>query len=148
MPLLIPVITILMLLMIAQYIFNCLTCFVSPHVNKIQHEVLVQQEYIKLHPTMEIITHPQMDTTIRTLRLETSKRGRPSAPPHPSSAGCSQRDLDAPIPKELGLLSLEGRNVRQLEQEKESRIVVAKRQGKSPRKQNKGRSKDLNENLR
>ena len=58
MPLLIPVITILMLLMIAQYIFNCLTHFVSAHVNKIQHEVLVQQEYIKLHPTMEIITHP------------------------------------------------------------------------------------------
>ena len=49
-----------------------------------------------------------MDTSIRTLRLETSKRGRPNAPRHPSSAGSSQRDLNAPIPKELGLLSLEG----------------------------------------
>ena len=49
-----------------------------------------------------------MDTTIRTLRPETSKRGRPNAPHCPSSAGSSQRDLDAPIPKELGLPSLEG----------------------------------------
>ena len=49
-----------------------------------------------------------MDTTIRTLRLETSTMGRPNAPHHPSSAGCSQRDLDTPIPEELGLPSLEG----------------------------------------
>ena len=49
-----------------------------------------------------------MDTAIRTLRPETSKRGRPNAPHHPSSAASSQKDLDAPIPKELGLPSLEG----------------------------------------
>ena len=49
-----------------------------------------------------------MDTTIRTLRFETSKRGKPNAPHHPSSAGNSQKDLDVPIPKELGLPSLEG----------------------------------------
>ena len=49
-----------------------------------------------------------MDTAIRTLRLETSKRGRPNTPRHPSSAGSSQKDLDTPIPKELGLPSLEG----------------------------------------
>ena len=48
-----------------------------------------------------------MDTATRTLRLETSKRGRPNAPRCPSSAGSSQRDLDVPIPKELGLPSLE-----------------------------------------
>ena len=48
-----------------------------------------------------------MDTTIRTLRLETSKRGRPNASLHPSSAGSSQRDLHTPTPKELGLPSLE-----------------------------------------
>ena len=48
-----------------------------------------------------------MDTAIRTLRPETSKRGRPNAPHHPSSIGSSQRDLDAPIPKELDLSSLE-----------------------------------------
>ena len=47
-----------------------------------------------------------METAIRTLRLETSKR--PNAPWHPNSAGSSQRELDAPIPKELGLPSLEG----------------------------------------
>ena len=48
-----------------------------------------------------------MDTTIRTLRLETSKRGKPNVPLHLSSAGSIQRDLDAPIPKELVLPSLE-----------------------------------------
>ena len=49
-----------------------------------------------------------MDTTIRMLTLETSKRGRPNTPCHPSSAGRSQKDLAAPIPKELGLPSLKG----------------------------------------
>ena len=107
-PLLIPVITILMLHMIAPCTINCLTRFVSAQVNKLQHAVPVQEGYIKLHPTIENITHPQMDTTMRTLRLEISKRERPNAPHHPSSAGSSQRDLDAPIPKELGLTSLEG----------------------------------------
>ena len=63
---------------------------------------------IKLQPTTENITHPEMDTAIRTLRLETSKRGRPNTPRHPSSAGSSQKDLDTLIPKELGLPSLEG----------------------------------------
>ena len=48
-----------------------------------------------------------MDTAIRPLKLESSKRGRPNAPCHPSSAGSSQKDLDATIPKELGLLSLD-----------------------------------------
>ena len=57
---------------------------------------------------MENITHPQMDNAIRTLRLETSKSGRPNAPRNPSSAGSSQRDLDAPFPKEMCLPSLEG----------------------------------------
>ena len=68
----------------------------------------VQQGYMKLHLTMENITHPWMDTAIRTLRLETSKKGRPNAPHHPSSAENSQKELDAPIRKELGLPSLEG----------------------------------------
>ena len=49
-----------------------------------------------------------MNTAIRTLRPETSKTGRPSAPHCPYSAGSSQKDLDAPIPKELGLPSIEG----------------------------------------
>ena len=49
-----------------------------------------------------------MDTAIRTLRLETSKRGRPNTPRHPNSAGTSQKDLEAPISKELGPPSLEG----------------------------------------
>ena len=42
-----------------------------------QHPVPVQQGYIKLQPTMENITHPLMDITIKILRLETSKRGGP-----------------------------------------------------------------------
>ena len=105
-PLLIPVITILMLLMIAPCIIDCLTRFVSAQVNKLQHAVSVQRGYMKLEPTMENTTHPWMDTTIRTLRLETSKRGRPNAPS--LSQFSIQRDLDSTIPKELGLPSLEG----------------------------------------
>ena len=46
MALLIPVITILMLLMIAPCIINCLTHFFSAQVNKLQNAVLVQQGYI------------------------------------------------------------------------------------------------------
>ena len=49
-----------------------------------------------------------MNTTVWTLRLDISKRGKPNAPHHPSSAASSQKDLNAPIPKELGLPSLEG----------------------------------------
>ena len=97
-----------MLLMIAPCIINCLTCFVSAQVNKLQHAMPVQQRYVKLQRTMENITHPQMDMATRTLRPETSKRGRPNAPRCPSSVGSSQKELDTPIPKELGLLSLEG----------------------------------------
>ena len=70
-----------------------------------------------------------MDTTIRTLRLETSKRGKPNAPCHSSSAESSQRDLDSPTSKELSLPSLEGRKVG-LIGKKESRMAVAKRQKK------------------
>ena len=72
----------------------------------------------------------QMDTTIRTLRFETSKRGRPNAPHHPSSAGSIQRDLDVPSPKELGLPSLEGGMLGSQNRKKESKMVVAKRQRK------------------
>ena len=68
-----------------------------------------------------------MDTAIRTLRLETSKKGRPNAPPHPSSAGSSQRDLNTPIPKELGLPSLEGGMLGSLNRKRESKMAVAKR---------------------
>ena len=99
MPLLIPVMTILMLLVIGPCIINCLTHFVSAHVNKLQYEVRVQQGYIKLHPTMENITNPQMDTAIRTLRLEIGKRVSSKAPRHPSLAGSSQRDLMTLFPK-------------------------------------------------
>ena len=95
---LIPVITILMLLMIAPCIINCLTHFISAQVNKLQHAVPVQQGYMKLHPTVENITHPQMDTAIRTLRLEISKRGRPSAPHCPSSAGSVTQTLTPLFP--------------------------------------------------
>ena len=58
MPLLIPAIIILMWLMIAPCIINCLTQFVSVQVNMLQHAVTVQQGYINLQATMENITHP------------------------------------------------------------------------------------------
>ena len=102
MPLLVPVINILMLLVIDPCIINFLTHFVSAQVNKLQHAVPVQQEYIKLQPTTENITHPWMDTAIRTLRPETSKRGRPNAPRHPSSTGSSQKDLHTPYSQRSG----------------------------------------------
>ena len=54
----VPVIMILILLMIAPCIINCLTHLVSAQVNKLQHAVPVQQGYIKLHLTTENITHP------------------------------------------------------------------------------------------
>ena len=130
MPLLVPVITISMLLVIAPCVINCLTHFVSSQVNKLQHAVPIQQRYIKLHLNTENITHPQMDTTIRTLRLETSKRERPNTPHHPSSAGSSQKDLDTPIPKELGLLSLEGGMLGSQNRKQESKMAAAIRQGR------------------
>ena len=107
-PLLVPVIAVLMLLVIAPCITNCLTPLACAQVSKLQHAEPVQQGYIKLQLTTENISHPQMDTAIRTLRPETSKRGSPNAPHHPSSAGSSQRDLDAPVPQEWGFPSLEG----------------------------------------
>ena len=58
MPLLVPVITILMPLMIAPCIINCLTHLVSAQVKKLQHAVPVQQGYIKLQLTTGNITHP------------------------------------------------------------------------------------------
>ena len=69
-----------------------------------------------------------MDTAIRTLRLETSKRGRPNTPCHPTLAGSSQRDLSAPIPKELGPPWLEWGMIGSQNRKKESKMVVAKRQ--------------------
>ena len=72
-----------------------------------------------------------MDTAIRTLRLQTSKREKPNTPRCPSSAGSNQKDLDAPIPKELGLPSLEGGVLGRKNREKESRMAVAKREEKA-----------------
>ena len=51
-------ITVLMLLMFAPCIVNCLTHFVSVQLNKLQPAVPVQQGHIKLYPTMENITYP------------------------------------------------------------------------------------------
>ena len=69
-----------------------------------------------------------MDTAIRTLRLETSKKQRPNTPCCPTSAGSSQRDPYAPFPKELGLPSLEAGMISSYNRKKESKMVVAKRQ--------------------
>ena len=101
-----PCYAILMMLMIIPCTVNCLTCFVSAKVNQLQHAVPVQQRYKTTAEHGKY--HTCLDTAIRILRIETSKRGRPNTPGHPSSVGSSQKDLDAPIPKELGLPSLEG----------------------------------------
>ena len=120
---------ILMMLMIIPCTVNCLTCFVSAQVNQLQHAVPVQQRYKTTADHGK--HHTPLDTAIRTLRIETSKRGRPNTPHCPSSAGSSQKDLDAPIPKELGLPSLEGGMLGSQNREKESKMAVAKRQGRS-----------------
>ena len=101
-----PCYAILMMLMIIQCTVNCLTCFVSAQVNQLQHAVPVQQRYRTTADHGKY--HTTLDTAIRTLRIETSKRGRPNTHRCPSSAGSSQKDLDAAIPKELGLPSLKG----------------------------------------
>ena len=136
MPLLIPVITIFMLLMIAPCIINCLPRFVFAQVNKLQHVVLVQRGCIKPHPTMGNITHPQRDSAIRTLRLETSKKGRPNALPRPNTARSSQGYLDGPIPKDLGLPSVEGGILGSQNRKKDSKMLVAKRQRKGKSSEN------------
>ena len=90
-----------------------------------------------------------MDTTVRTLRLETSKKERPSALHHPSSAGSSQRELDAPIPKELGLPSLKGEcQIVRIGKRSPKWQWLKEKEGKSLLKWNKGRSEDRSENLR
>ena len=112
-----------MLLMIVPCIINCLTCFVSAQVNKLKHAVPVQQRY-KTTAAHGKYHSPLDGHTIRTPRLETSKRGRPN------TAGSSQKDFDIPIPKELGLPSLEGGMLGRWNRKKESKMAVAKRQGR------------------
>ena len=57
MPLLKPVITILILLMIASCVINCLTSFVSAQVSKLQNAELIQRGYVELYLTTENIYH-------------------------------------------------------------------------------------------
>ena len=152
MSLLIPVITILMLLMIVPCIINCLNHFFLCPGQQAKTCSASSTRIYKTTANHENITHPQMDTAIRTLRLETSKGGRPNTPRHPSSAGSSQKDLDAPIPKELGLPSLGGMLGSQNRQQ-ESKMAVAKRQGrekpvKIEQRKVKGRSQDRSEGFR
>ena len=98
---------ILMMLMIVPCTVICLTCFVSAQVNKLQHALPVQQRYKTTANHRKY--HSSLDGhSLRTLRPETNKRGRPNTPRHPSSAGSSQKDLNAPIPKELASHLLRG----------------------------------------
>ena len=101
-----PCYALLMMLMIVPCTVNVVTCFVSAEVNQLQHAVPVQQRYKTTADQGKYRT--PLDSAVRTLRIETGKRGRPNTPRHPSSAGSRQKDLDAPIPKELGLPSREG----------------------------------------
>ena len=92
-----------------------------------------------------------MDTSIRTLRLETSKRGRSNAPGRPSLAGSSQTDFDVPIPKELGLPSLKGecQIVRIGKRSPKWQWLKEKERKMSTKMKNKKRkSENQNENLR
>ena len=150
MPLRIRIITILMLLMIAPCIIDCLTRFVSAQVNKLQHTVPVQQGYIKLQLTTENITHPQMHTAIRTLRPETSLRGGGPMPlTIPVQSEVARKTSMPLFPKNWTshLLRGECQVVRIGKWSPEWRWLKDK-EGKSPQKQNKGRSKDWSQDLR
>ena len=74
-------------------------------VNKLQHAVPVQQRY-KTTADHGKYHSPLDGHYMRTLRPETSKRGRPNTPCCSNSAGSSKKDLDAPILKELDFSSL------------------------------------------
>ena len=149
MPPLVPVITILMLLMITPCIINCLTHFVSSQVNKLQHAVPVQQGYIKLHPTTENITHPQMDTAIRTLRPETSKRGSPMPLAIPVQQEVARETLMPLFPKNWASHLSRGEcQVVRIGKRSPEWWWLKDKEGKHPQKQKKGRSEDQNEDLR
>ena len=60
---------------------------------------------------MENITHPYMDTAIRTLRLETSKRGRPNALAIPVQQEVARKTSTPLFPKNWASHLLRG-NVR------------------------------------
>ena len=149
MPLLIPVITILMLHMIAPCIINCLTCFLSAQVNKLQHAVPVQQRHIKLHPTMKNIIHPQMDTAIRTLRLRLPRGGDPMPLTIPAQKEVARETAIPLFPKNWVSHLLRGEcqavriGKRSLKQQ-----WLNDKERKSPQKQNKRKSTDGNENIR
>ena len=152
MPLLVPFITILMLLMIAPYIINCLAGFVSAQVNKLQHPVPVQQGYIKLQLNTENITHSQKDTVIRTLRLETVKRGGPVALIVPLQQEVARENSMPLLPKNWAshLLRWESQVVR-IQKRGPEQWWLKDKEGKSPQKQNKqnkGSSEDRSEKLR
>ena len=73
-----PHYAILMMPMIIPCTVNCLTCFVSAQVNQLHHAVPVQQRY-KTTADHEKY-HTPLDTAIRTLKIETSRRERPNIP--------------------------------------------------------------------
>ena len=79
MPLLIPVIIIDA---DVPCIINCLIHFVCPD----QQATTTSSSSTRIYKTTPDHS-PEMDTAIRTLRLETSKKGKPNAPCHSSSAG-------------------------------------------------------------
>ena len=147
MPLLIPIITIMMLL--PPCIINCLTRFFSSQVNKLQHAVPVQQGYIELQPTTENITHPQMDTAIRTLRPETSKRGSPMPLAIPAQQEVARETLMPLFPKNWASHLSRGEcQVVRIGKRSPEWWWLKDKEGKNPQKQKKGRSEDQNEDLR
>ena len=110
---------------------SCLTHFVSAQVNKLQHAVPVKQGYIKLHLTMEKNTQPQsdqdyQDSAIRTLKLQTSKRGRPNAPHCLSSAEVARETSTPLFPNNWASYLLAGGMLGSQNRKKESKMAVAK----------------------
>ena len=89
---------VLMMLMIVPCTVNCLTCFVSAQVNKLQHALPVQQRY-KTTADHRKYHSPLHGHSMRTLRPETNKRGRPNTPRHPVQQEVARKTSTPLFPK-------------------------------------------------
>ena len=81
------------------------------------------------------ISHPEMDTAVRTLRPETSKRGGPMPLATPVQQEVAKETLTPLFTKNWASHLLRGGMLGSKNREKESKMAVAKRPGReSPRK--------------
>ena len=116
--------------MIVPCIINCLTCFVSAQVNKLQHAVPVQPRYKTTADAMS------------ALRPETSKRRGPIPLAIPIQQEVARKTLTPLFPKNWASHLLRGEcQVVRIGNRSPKWRWLKDKEGKSLGKQNKGRSK-------